>query len=86
MADPEATEQEEARMRAVAVDECGPPDVMRIVDAAAPPVAAGELAIDVHFAGVGFVDTLFRSGARGLTTPFTPASRSPARVGAIGGV
>jgi NADPH:quinone reductase-like Zn-dependent oxidoreductase len=59
-------------MRAVIVEAPGPPEVLRIANAATPSPGPGELAIDVEYAGVGLVDALFRSGAIELPTPLTP--------------
>ena len=42
------------------------------------------MAIDVAFAGVGFVDTLFRSGAIPLQVPFTPGIEATGKVREIG--
>ena len=44
----------------------------------------GEVAIDVSYAGVGFVDTLFRSGAFDLPTPFVPGLEATGRIRAVG--
>jgi NADPH2:quinone reductase len=51
-----------------------------VVDVPAPSPDKGELSIDVAFAGVGFVDTLFRAGAFGLAPPFTPGIKVAGRV------
>jgi NADPH:quinone reductase len=59
-------------MRAVIVETHGPPEVLRIAEAATPSPGPGELTIDVEYAGVGLVDALFRSGAIDLPTPLTP--------------
>ncbi|MGP3974330.1 quinone oxidoreductase family protein [Streptomyces sp. 8N114] len=40
--------------------------------------------IDVEFAGVGFVDTLFRAGAFALPTPFVPGIEVTGRVREVG--
>ena len=74
----------EAHVRAVVVHEPGPAEVMQLVDTVAPSAGEDELAIDVQFAGVGFVDTLFRSGALGLAVPFTPGIEVAGRVRQLG--
>ncbi|MBV9032047.1 MAG: alcohol dehydrogenase catalytic domain-containing protein [Pseudonocardiales bacterium] len=42
------------------------------------------MSIDVDFAGVGFVDTLFRAGAFGLALPFIPGIEVAGRVRELG--
>jgi NADPH2:quinone reductase len=71
-------------MRAVVVVEPGPPEAMRTTELPEPSPGPGELSIDVAYAGVGFVDTLFRSGAFGLPTPFTPGLEVTGRVRGVG--
>lgn len=51
-------------MRAVTVDEFGPPQNLRITPRPVPEPGPDEISIDVAFAGVGFVDTLFRDPGR----------------------
>jgi NADPH:quinone reductase len=71
-------------MRAVMVAEPGPAEVLRLVDVPAPEPGEGELSIDVEFAGVGFVDTLFRRGDFALPLPFAPGIEVTGRVRALG--
>jgi putative PIG3 family NAD(P)H quinone oxidoreductase len=52
-----------ATMRHVAVSEPGPPDVMKIVDGPVPQPRAGEVLIEVAYAGVNRPDCLQRAGA-----------------------
>jgi hypothetical protein len=60
-------------MRAVVVGAPGPAEWLVIAEVPDPRPGPGELSIDVEFAGVGFVDTLFRSGAFTLLpVPFIP--------------
>ena len=49
-----------------------------------PSPAQGELSVEVEFAGVGFVDTLFRSGAFALPTPFVPGIEVTGHVREVG--
>jgi NADPH:quinone reductase len=49
-------------MRAVVVSETGGPEKLVVQELEEPEAGEGEVSIDVAFAGVGFVDTLFRSG------------------------
>ncbi|GAA4072983.1 quinone oxidoreductase family protein [Actinomadura miaoliensis] len=71
-------------MRALVVKEPGPPESLRLTETATPSPGPGELTIDVAYAGVGFVDTLFRSGAFDLPTPFTPGIEVTGHVREIG--
>jgi NADPH2:quinone reductase len=71
-------------MRAVMVERPGPPDVLRVTEVSEPIPGDGELSIDVEYAGVGFVDTLFRRGEFALPTPFTPGLEVTGRVRALG--
>jgi NADPH2:quinone reductase len=68
----------------VIVTEPGPADSMRTAELPEPSPGPGELSIDVAYAGVGFVDTLFRSGAFGLPTPLTPGLEVTGRVRGVG--
>jgi NADPH2:quinone reductase len=58
-------------MRAVVVTTPGPAESLQISTVPDPAPGAGEVSIDVAYAGVGLVDVLFRSGAIELPTPFT---------------
>jgi NADPH2:quinone reductase len=57
---------------------------LKTVELPEPLPGPGELSIEVSYAGVGFVDTLFRSGAFGLPTPFTPGLEVTGRVREVG--
>jgi NADPH2:quinone reductase len=71
-------------VRAVVVAEPGPAASLQLVELREPSPGPGELSIEVAYAGVGFVDTLFRSGAFGLPTPFTPGLEVTGRVREVG--
>jgi NADPH:quinone reductase len=71
-------------VKAVIVEQPGAPDVLRVAEVPVPSPAAGELSIDVDFAGVGFVDTLFRAGAFPLPLPFVPGIEVTGRVRELG--
>lgn len=71
-------------MRAVLVDEFGPPDHLHVSERPVPEPGEGEVSIDVAYAGVGFVDTLLRSGAFPLSTPFVPGIEVTGRIRAVG--
>lgn len=72
------------RMRAVVVSEPGSVEALELVEVPVPRPGEGELTIDVEFAGVGFVDTLFRSGALDFPAPFTPGIEVTGRVRELG--
>jgi NADPH2:quinone reductase len=71
-------------MRAVVVKKPGPVDALEQVELPEPAPGPGELTIDVSYAGVGFVDTLFRSGALELPMPLTPGIEASGHVRAVG--
>ncbi len=56
-------------MKAAVVTDFGGPEVLQIQDVPVPNAAAGEIVVRVGHAGVGFVDTLLRSGYFDLLTP-----------------
>lgn len=73
-------------MRAVVVAEFGGPETLRVVDVPEPVPGPGEVTIEVAYAGVGFVDSLFRQGAFAalLPAPLTPGIEVSGRVRAVG--
>ncbi|MEU6712330.1 zinc-binding dehydrogenase [Nonomuraea sp. NPDC046802] len=71
-------------MRAVVIETPGPAESLHVAEVPDPAPAQGELSIDVEFAGVGFVDTLFRAGVFVLPAPFVPGIEVAGRVRAVG--
>jgi NADPH:quinone reductase len=71
-------------MRAAVVKVPGPAESLEVADLPDPSPAQGELSIDVEFAGVGFVDTLFRRGAFALPAPFVPGIEVTGHVREVG--
>ncbi|MGH3431032.1 MAG: quinone oxidoreductase family protein [Terriglobales bacterium] len=71
-------------MRAVVVGEVGGPENLIVVERDEPSPGRDEVSIDVAFAGVGFVDTLFRSGGLPLRTPFVPGIEVTGHVRDVG--
>jgi NADPH:quinone reductase len=63
-------------MRAVIVRRFGPPEVLEPAELPVPEPGAGELSIDIAYAGVGFVDALIRSGAFPFSTPLRARHRA----------
>ncbi|WP_308820176.1 quinone oxidoreductase family protein [Pseudonocardia alni] len=68
------------------VDEFGGPEQLAVVDVPIPDPAPGEVAIAVDYAGVGFVDVLFRRGdfSTLLSPRFTPGIEVSGRVQSVG--
>lgn len=72
-------------MRGVRFDEFGGPEVLRVVELAVPEPAAGEVSIDVEYAGVNFADLQARTiGYRVPGLPFVPGVELSGRVRAVG--
>jgi NADPH:quinone reductase len=71
-ASPDRRRPESFLMRAILVTTPGESEVLQLVEAPEPTPAAGEVTIDVAYAGVGLVDTLFRRGVVPLSMPLTP--------------
>ncbi|WP_042367432.1 quinone oxidoreductase family protein [Streptacidiphilus neutrinimicus] len=72
-------------MRAVVFDKLGGPEVLRVVDLPEPEPAEGEVAIEVHWAGVNFADAKARStGYRIESLPFQPGLEVSGTVRALG--
>src|SRR5579872_7140891 len=73
-------------MRAVAADELGGPEVLRVVERDTPVPGPGELLVQAEAAGVNFIDIYQREG-RGHykpALPFIPGSEGAGRVAAVG--
>jgi NADPH2:quinone reductase len=71
-------------MRAVVVKRPGPVEALEVLEVAEPSPGPGEVTVEVAYAGVGFVDTLFRSGAFEVPVPFTPGIEVAGHVRAVG--
>ncbi len=71
-------------MRAMVVSQTGPAEVLRLAEIPEPKPGEGEVATDIAYAGVGFVDTLFRGGAFSLPVPFVPGIEVKGRIRALG--
>ena len=72
-------------MRAIVLETFGEPDCMKLADVAVPQPGEGEIAVDVSFAGVGFVDTLVRAGKFDFAPlPLTPGIEVSGHVRAVG--
>jgi NADPH2:quinone reductase len=72
-------------MRAVEFQEYGGPDVLRVVEAEVPEPGAGQVAIDVAWAGVNFADLKARAeGYRVTSLPHRPGLEVSGRIRAVG--
>ncbi|MFF4829548.1 zinc-binding alcohol dehydrogenase family protein [Streptomyces sp. NPDC001312] len=72
-------------MRAVEFQEYGGPDVLRVVEAEVPEPGAGQVAIDVAWAGVNFADLKARAeGYRVASLPHRPGLEVSGRIRSVG--
>jgi NADPH:quinone reductase len=74
-----------ARMKAVRIHKNGDPEVMVYEDAPVPEPAQGEAIVEIHVAGVNFVDTYYRAGLyKPPAFPHTLGSEAAGVVTSIG--
>ncbi|MFO1155162.1 MAG: NADPH:quinone oxidoreductase family protein [Rhodospirillales bacterium] len=73
-------------MRAIVCKAWGEPGDLLLEDVPAPPVAAGQVGIAVHAAGLNFADTLIISGKYQTKPPlpFSPGFEVAGRIAAVG--
>lgn len=71
-------------MRIVQARQFGPPDVLQVEEAEEPQAGPGQVIIDVKAAGVGFGDTLIRSGKYPFPLPFVPGWEVGGRIARVG--
>lgn len=73
-------------MRAVICNELGPPDTLVIEDRDDLEASDGRVVVDVHAAGVNYVDALFVAGSYQIKppVPFTPGSEIAGVVRSVG--
>lgn len=71
-------------MRAVVVNQSGGPDQLQVEDVAEPSVGPGGLLVEVHWAGLNFIDTYQRGGLYPMDLPFTPGLEGAGTVLAVG--
>jgi NADPH2:quinone reductase len=73
-------------MRAVRIHELTGPSALRVDEVPSPPVAAGQVRIDVRAVGVNFPDILQTRGQYQFkpATPFSPGGEAAGVVGAVG--
>ena len=73
-------------MRALVCHELGPAEKLRIDEVDDPRLAAGEVVVDVHAAGLNFPDSLIIAGGYQIRPelPFTPGAEAAGRISAVG--
>jgi NADPH2:quinone reductase len=73
-------------VKAIVVRQFGPPEVMKLEDAAEPTAGPGQLVVRVRAAGVNPVDTYIRAGAyaRKPALPYTPGADLGGVIEAVG--
>lgn len=72
-------------MRAIAIEELGGPEVLRVAELEAPQPKPGQVTIDVAYAGVNFADLKARgSGYRVEALPFVPGLEVSGSVRSVG--
>lgn len=71
-------------MRAIEVSAHGGPEVLTLVDRPDPAAGPGEVVVDVHVAGINFIDTYLRAGMYPSTPPYVPGGEGAGQVAAIG--
>lgn len=73
-------------MKAVRVQQFGPPAVLQVEEVPTPSAGPGEVLVRVRAVGVNPVDTYIRSGGYGkmVTPPYTPGSDAGGTVEAVG--
>ena len=71
-------------MRAVQVPMLGDASVLQVVELDDPVPGAGEVLIDVAFAGINFIDTYQRAGLYPMELPFVAGSENSGTVSAVG--
>ena len=77
-------DDERAQMKAVVIPEFGEAEVLREVAAAVPEPGAGQVSIDVAYAGANFAEVLYRRGVVDVPLPFVPGIEVSGRVRAVG--
>jgi NADPH2:quinone reductase len=73
-------------MKAIVVNEYGPPEVMKVEEAEIPQPTGSQILVQIHAAGVNPVDTYLRSGihAHAPNLPYTPGKDGAGVVQSIG--
>ncbi|WP_370354009.1 zinc-binding alcohol dehydrogenase family protein [Catenulispora sp. EB89] len=72
-------------MKAVVIPEFGAAEVLREARIAVPEPGAGQVSIDVAYAGANFAEVLYRQGVVDVPLPFVPGIEVAGRIRALGG-
>jgi NADPH2:quinone reductase len=71
-------------MKAIQIQQLGGPEQLKLVDIPDPQPGLGEALIEIHAAGVNFIDVYFRIGLYKADLPITPGNEGSGVVKAIG--
>lgn len=71
-------------MKAIQIQQLGGPEQLQFVDIPDPQPGLGEALIEIHAAGVNFIDVYFRIGLYKADLPITPGNEGSGVVKAIG--
>jgi NADPH2:quinone reductase len=71
-------------MKIIQISKTGGPEVMELVDAAAPQPGPGQALLKIAATGVNFIDVYFRIGLYKADLPFTPGNEASGTVEALG--
>jgi NADPH:quinone reductase len=72
-------------LRKVVITEAGDADVLKVVRSDPPAIGPGQVLVDVHAAGVNYLDIYQRKGEVAHPTPFTPGFEGVGVVRRVGG-
>ncbi len=75
---------ERTQMKAVVIPEFGAAEVLREAAIAVPEPGAGQVSIDVAYAGANFAEVLYRQGVVDVPLPFVPGIEVSGRIRAVG--
>jgi NADPH2:quinone reductase len=71
-------------VQAIRVHKTGGPEVLRYEQVAQPVPGPGEVLVQIHAAGLNFIEVYQRSGLYKVTLPFTPGTEGGGRVLEVG--
>lgn len=71
-------------MKAIQVSRLGGPDVLDLVELPPPTPGPRHVAVEIHAAGVNFIDCYFREGRYKSSLPFIPGQEAAGVVTAVG--
>jgi NADPH2:quinone reductase len=71
-------------MKAIAISRFGPPEVLDFSEVEMPQPGSGEVSVDVAFAGINFVEVLYRQGLVPASLPFVPGIEVSGHIREVG--